>query len=1288
VNLEAYPASDPTDVERLPFLAGGGELGRLIRSADWARSPLGPPHTWPKSLRTCVRIILTSSQPMFVWWGPELINLYNDAYKAIVGGKHPAALGQPAREVWGEIWDQVEPRAMSALRDNAGTYDEALLLIMERNGYPEETYYTFSYSPAPNDDDAVGGIICANTDDTPRIVGQRQLKTLSELGRTTDARSASEACAQAARTLAASNRDLPFALIYLVSEATGTATLVGQSGVEAGHAAAPASVSLDDDTLWPLGRAFRARETLLVDGLAERFGALPTGAWDLPPVRAAVVPIAPSGATGTPAVLVVGLNRFRLFDGAYADFLGLVAGQIGGSVASAEAYERERQRAEELAELDRAKTTFFSNVSHEFRTPLTLMLGPIEDALRSPTRVLSGENLDTTYRSSLRLLKLVNSLLDFSRIEAGRMQASFEPTQLGALTAELASAFRSAMERAGLSLRVDCAELAEPVFVDHDMWEKVVLNLLSNALKYTFTGSVSVWLGLVEDSVELRVKDTGTGIPAAELPHIFERFQRVQGARSRTHEGTGIGLALVHELVRVHGGSIRAESQEGVGSTFIVRLPRGSAHLPQDRIAAPRALASTATGAAPFVQEAFRWLPGDGAPDNAALTESGPTSARAGDFERDHATRLLVADDNADMRDYVSRLLRERWSVEAVADGAEALAAVRENAPALVLTDVMMPNLDGFGLLRELRADARTREVPVIMLSARAGEESRVEGLEAGADDYLVKPFSARELIARVATHLQISRLRAEAQRQRQRLFDIFMQAPTPVAVLSGPELRFEVANAPFCEMVARGGLVGHTLRESFAESGAFEAVSDAERAYESGDVVRVNERLVPLLRHGKVNEGYFSYVMQPIFQANGERDGLIVVATEVTESVLARQHVEGLRTAAERANRAKDEFLSTLSHELRTPLNAIVGWSRLLRTGSVPTDNIERALETIERNARMQARLVEDMLDLSRIEQGKLVISVGPLEMVRVVEAAIDALRPAAEAKQIKLQPVLDSHATIVGDADRLQQVVWNLLSNAIKFTRKGGRVQIRLRRERSFVEVAIADNGQGIDPLFLPHVFDRFRQGDQSFTRQAGGLGLGLAIVRAVVELHGGEVTAHSDGRDLGATFVVRLPVAPLRAESPPPPSPAASSLDAAPTFEAPPALDGLRILVVDDEPETRALLQFVIEQCSAHVTTAGSVPEGLAALALAPATERFDLLISDVGMPGEDGYSFVRKVRELPDENVRRIPALALTAYARVEDRTAALRAGFNMHLAKPIDPNELLVVLETLIRSVRG
>jgi signal transduction histidine kinase len=458
-------------------------------------------------------------------------------------------------------------------------------------------------------------------------------------------------------------------------------------------------------------------------------------------------------------------------------------------------------------------------------------------------------------------------------------------------------------------------------------------------------------------------------------------------------------------------------------------------------------------------------------------------------------------------------------------------------------------------------------------------------------------------------------------------------------------------------------------------------AVEQVERAFRARQSLTVSELSVKLERDAVETEGFFSYVVQPFFDNLGNTDGIIVAATELTESVLARRRIDNLRRAAENANRAKDEFLSTLSHELRTPLNAMVGWSTLLRAGSVPAEQRDKALETIERNARVQARLVEDMLDLARIEQGKLVLSVGPLELVRVVEAAIDAVKPAADAKQIRLQPVLDSHATIVGDADRLQQVVWNLLSNAIKFTPRGGRVQVRLTREPSFVEVVVADNGQGIEPEFLPHIFDRFRQADPSFTRRAGGLGLGLAIVRSLVELHGGDVSALSDGSGQGATFMVRLPMAPLRADNRPSPTPARPGEPKAPTFDCPPSLKGLKILVVDDEPETRELLQFLLEQCESVVSTAGSAAQAFAMIEQAP----FDVLISDIGMPAEDGHSLIKRVRGIASPRAA-LPALALTAYARAEDRTQALRSGFNMHLAKPIDPGELLVVIETLVRNL--
>ncbi len=432
------------------------------------------------------------------------------------------------------------------------------------------------------------------------------------------------------------------------------------------------------------------------------------------------------------------------------------------------------------------KTQFFANVSHEFRTPLTLMLGPLEDTLRGRHGGLpegAAADLAISRRNALRLLKLVNTMLDFSRIEAGRAQASYEATDLAAFTAELASNFRSLCERAGLRLRVECAPLpgGEAVYVDRDMWEKIVLNLLSNAFKFTLAGEIEVRLEEAGGAAQLTVRDTGVGIPSEELPHMFERFHRIEVNRGRTHEGTGIGLALVKELVRLHGGTITVESVFGEGSTFTVTIPLGRAHLEAGRIRTADGRASTAVAPAAFVEEAARWLP-----DDAGLNGSVESPRRPG-----KVARILWADDNADMRAYVSRLLGDRYHVQAVGDGEAALEAARTDPPALILSDVMMPKLDGYGLLQALRADPYLRDIPVILLSARAGEESRIEGMAAGADDYLVKPFSGNELLARVETALQLRRVRSEGRIQFETLLN---EAPLGVYLVDG-NFRIRQAN-------------------------------------------------------------------------------------------------------------------------------------------------------------------------------------------------------------------------------------------------------------------------------------------------------------------------------------------------------------------------------------------------------------------------------------------------------------------------------------------------------------
>ncbi len=756
------------------WVRGGGAVGKLVREFDWTKTPLGAMEEWPQSLKTVVRVLLTSRFAMWMSWGPELTFLYNDDYaRMTLGKKHPWALGRPSQEVWTEIWDDIGPRIHRVLDSGEATWDEALLLFLERSGYREETYHTFSYSPLSGDDGRVAGHLCVVTEETDRIIGERRLKTLRSLaGELNQTITEEDVVACIARCLGENQKDLPFTLLYLFTEDGNEAHLACQTGIEEHHPAAPESIPLSEKNQpWPISKLLTGNDSIVVENLLERFESVPSGSWDKSPWRALLLPITSQGQDKPAGVIVTALNPYRPLDVSYAGFINLVAGQIAASIANARAYSAEKKRAEALAEIDRAKTAFFSNVSHEFRTPLTLMLGPLHDLLaRSQTHLspTAKEQLDLVSRNGARLLRLVNTLLDFSRLEAGRVQAVYLATDLGRFTSELASVFRSATDKAGLRLIVDCSDLGEPVYVDRDMWEKVVLNLISNAFKFTFEGEISVSVHRADNLAELRVRDTGVGIPAEAIPKLFERFNRVPNMPSRTHEGSGIGLALVHELVKLHGGSLSVESTVGQGSTFVVRIPFGQSHLASGQMGGSRSLSSTAMGAKPFVEEALRWLP-DSTPgsdeifsvqDELLPVPCPPVSETA------VRPRVLVADDNSDMRQYLSRLLSEQYEVKTVADGQAALQAALKTPPDLIVSDVMMPVLDGFELLKALRGDEQTRTIPVILLSARAGEESRVEGLEAGADDYLIKPFSARELLARVSGRLEIARLQRDRETQ------------------------------------------------------------------------------------------------------------------------------------------------------------------------------------------------------------------------------------------------------------------------------------------------------------------------------------------------------------------------------------------------------------------------------------------------------------------------------------------------------------------------------------------
>ncbi|WP_442940623.1 ATP-binding protein [Nostoc sp.] len=752
------------------------------------------------------------------------------------------------------------------------------------------------------------------------------------------------------------------------------------------------------------------------------------------------------------------------------------------------AREQERQRAETLAELDRAKTLFFSNVSHEFRTPLTLILAPLQDALSDSANLLQKqrERLELAHHNSLRLLKLVNTLLDFSRIEADRLKANYEPTDLSTYTAELASVFRSAIENANLQLIVDCPPLPDRIYVDREMWEKIVLNLLSNALKFTFKGIISVSLQPKVNRVELIVSDTGVGIFASELPHLFERFYQVKGAKGRSYEGSGIGLSLVQELVKRHGGAIAVTSAVDQGTIFTVTIPAGIAHLPADQIWVASTLASSAVTANAFVEEALHWLPEEStefqnsevqaqnsevqaqnsevqaqnsevqaqnsevqaqssevhAQNSEVHAQSSEVRAQNSEVQAQNSevqaqnsevqaqnsevqapsskrARILLVDDNADMRGYLRRLLNQYYEVETVNDGLAALTAIRRGGSAiydLVLADVMMPRMDGFDLLRSLRASPNTQTIPIILLSARAGEESRVQGLETGADDYLIKPFSARELLARVNANLQLAQLRREAVYREQ-----VMQA-----------------------------------------------------------VQTLNERL--------------------------------------------EQQVKARTAQLEAINQELEAFSSSISHDLRTPLRYISSFAEQLQgklDATVVDASSLQTLNIITKSALEAEKMVNDLLEFSHL--GKTKMHLTTVNISQLVQQVREQLQPELIGRSLHWQ--IEPLAMVEADPILLRLVLQNLLSNAVKYTRNNSEAAIKIGRIEQEQEVIffVKDNGAGFDMKYCNRLFSIFQRLHPQ--EQFPGTGVGLATVRRIIHRHGGRIWAKG-AIDQGATFYFSLP------------------------------------------------------------------------------------------------------------------------------------------------------------------
>jgi PAS domain S-box-containing protein len=786
------------------------------------------------------------------------------------------------------------------------------------------------------------------------------------------------------------------------------------------------------------------------------------------------------------------------------------------------------RQKEALAQLDTLKTQFFMNVSHEFRTPLTLILGPLTEVLAELDAVdplNQRERLQTTQRNAIRLLKLVNELLDFAALESNKMQACYRPTDLAALTKELASMFESAVEKAGLTLVVNCPPLSEKTYVDRDMWEKIVLNLLSNAFKHTFEGQIEISLQEMNHEIVLCVKDTGVGIPADHLPKLFERFHRIPEAASRTHEGSGIGLALVQELVKLHGGKITAESAVNQGTTFTISLPVGKAHLPKAFIAAETANDSEHLKVQPFINEIW-----------GSLSKQKPVSAidTTGNEQVWYKTsagdkvRILLADDNADMRSYIERLLHPYCEVEMVSDGLAAMVAARRQPPDLILSDIMMPEMDGLQLLAQLRNDPALKTIPVILLSARAGEEAQIEGLQMGADDYLVKPFDKRALLARIKANLnlELHRMSYEAQEAKRLLENRFRQLieSNIIGIFSGKVIDGTItqANEYFLNML------GYT-RTLFEENGLNWKQLTPSNYQQQADakVLEFLEQgfLIPFETQYLHCQGQCVDVLIGVTSLEQTKTDFICYVVNISEQKQAEAKVLNYMNRLQQSNKELEHFATIASHDLQEPLRKICLFSdhlKLTEQASLSAEGLDD-LDRIHRATDRMRRLIHDLLDLSKIVRKGRHFS--RIELNTITNEVIAEL--SYSYRDIRQRVTISGSCLIDADPDQMHQMMSQLLDNALKFHSVGSLTNVTIQIQplgADSCQITVADNGLGMKEEYFPRIFDAFVR--LQHEKDYPGTGIGLTLVKRIVERHNGRIAVDS-ALEKGSTFTVILPL-----------------------------------------------------------------------------------------------------------------------------------------------------------------
>ncbi|KAH7105199.1 hypothetical protein BKA62DRAFT_827312 [Auriculariales sp. MPI-PUGE-AT-0066] len=1252
------------------------ETGRDILKFAWESTPLGPLSSWSSELKTIVTTGLLWPERFSMWFGPEMIGMWNDAYLKVLGPrKRVDALGRSFRDIFSEFFDTVKGYCYRALAGEVICHRKNLLIMdRERVGDDEsswgleECYHDWSFVPIRVNGEVIG-FVNQSTETTAAVIAERRIGTLRALSLVPPI-SVDRATyfTHALEALEANPLDMPFIIMYRVHQLPALpnhriryhVTLYSKIGVPEGHVLAPlssktrASLSasssaasestadaIADEEVWPFTETIVGQKIVLVQNLGSRAKGFEHRGWDHACRTAVMFPVGVTEEAPS-VVVIVGLNPCRPYDDEYREFLELVGSQLSSGLTSVLNFETAKKKAEELASLDRAKTVFFGNVSHELRNPLTLILGPLEDIIAEPNQTPISAvrtNLKVMLRHARRLHQLVNSLLDFARLEAGRFIASFRPVNIGSLTADLASLFRSAIERGGVHYTVVCEEGRE-VFLDIDAYEKVVTNIISNAFKYCLTGAIEVRLEYTRTDAIFSCADTGCGIPESELGNIFHRFHRVENHFGRSIEGSGVGLALTYETVKSLGGKLTVHSEVNVGSTFMVSLPLGTSHIPPERLV--REPPSGATKAVNFpmrygawlAEEANGWLASDSSGDSrssataesrsASERDSAPSASTSSSAavadERENMmldnALVVVADDNADLRHYCVNLLSSNYHVRAFVDGQDALDFVLENDCDLILSDVQMPRMGGYKFLREIRSRSSTALLPFILLSAAAGSEARTEGLDAGADDYLVKPFASKELLARVKTHLELGAMR---------------------------------------------------------------------RALES----RVQERTRLLVE---------------------------------SETRLLQQIAE-----SEHMRKQQEIVVDLTSHELRNPLNAI--WqnaelvevaltrlrSRLGKEVSGVLDEADEAVQNILLSVAHQTRIADDILNFSKISMSLLTIHKVPFHLHETVRDVLRMWEIEVREKDIRLELTCDDELKdiwVFSDPQRILQILINLLTNAIRFTtdmtvrkitvflrtvmhiEQPGENVFRVMDENQafpdglYLRIGVKDSGSGLSPEEREKLFERFSQAHPSKDQFSGGHGLGLFVCRHIISLLNGFIDVES-AKGAGCTFLFSIPIERAEPQSERQQQPWKTRLlgrsprpSPDPTRTISSAMRPRHILIVEDNIINQKVLCRQLQARGFHTSVANDGQEALDRMLdddMAP-----DLVLMDIEMPVKDGKTACRELRESEARSSKpRLPAVAVTGNAREEQVQDCLDAGFDEVAIKPYRIQDLVTTIDSLL-----